>query len=277
MSEVRMQIQPAFLVIADISGYTRFTTWHTTSLLHAETIITELLDAVIDQAEFPLTISKLEGDAVFLYATGEGDQRAAAHDVLMQVTRFFDAFREREHALISCNVCACEACRTIDKLTLKVFVHHGEVAIKQVRQFTELAGQPVILIHRLLKNSIPVKEYLLLTDTFYELSGGMQDERLESRTEHADDIGEVGVKVYYPPAFSAPSYLPLMLPAKGTPSADLYDRMSEHARRRINGLEPPRTFLHLPDVKLSHLEVAIGRIVPRILGALRLLPTQKRP
>jgi len=38
------------------------------SLLHAEAIISDLLEAVIDHAEYPLTLSKLEGDAVFLYA-----------------------------------------------------------------------------------------------------------------------------------------------------------------------------------------------------------------
>ena len=68
-----MEIKRVVLVLADISGYTRFMRVHTMSLLHAEAIITDLLEAVIDQAEHPLTLSKLEGDAVFLYATLDGD------------------------------------------------------------------------------------------------------------------------------------------------------------------------------------------------------------
>jgi len=38
--------------------------------------------------------------------------------------------------------------------------------IKKIRQFEELAGEPVILIHRLLKNTIQAKEYILLTQAF---------------------------------------------------------------------------------------------------------------
>ena len=64
-----MELKRVVLVLADISGYTRFMKIHTMSLLHAETIITELLEAVLDHAEFPLTLSKLEGDAAFMYAT----------------------------------------------------------------------------------------------------------------------------------------------------------------------------------------------------------------
>src|SRR5690242_14581962 len=104
-----MEIKHACLVLADISGYTRFLMMHTTSLLHAETIITDLLETVIDEAEFPLAISKLEGDAVFLYALTEGDQQAAARDVLKQAAGFFEAFQARERALIACNTCGCSA------------------------------------------------------------------------------------------------------------------------------------------------------------------------
>jgi class 3 adenylate cyclase len=89
-----VEIKHVVLVLADISGYTRFMRVHTMSLLHAEAIITDLLEAVIDAAEFPLTLSKLEGDAAFLYATVEDDSRvsAAAQDILRQVTAFFEAF-----------------------------------------------------------------------------------------------------------------------------------------------------------------------------------------
>ncbi len=49
-----MKIKPALLVIVDISGYTQFINHYRTSVLHAEEIITELLEAVIDRAKFPL-------------------------------------------------------------------------------------------------------------------------------------------------------------------------------------------------------------------------------
>ena len=62
-----MDIFPAFLVMTDISGYTRFMRMHTSSLLHAEQIITELIEAVLDKADYPLTVGKQEGDGVFFY------------------------------------------------------------------------------------------------------------------------------------------------------------------------------------------------------------------
>ncbi len=61
-----MEVKRLALVLADISGYTQFVNRHKMSLLHAEQIITDLLEAVIDQAEYPLQVSKLEGDAVFV-------------------------------------------------------------------------------------------------------------------------------------------------------------------------------------------------------------------
>lgn len=275
-----MEIKSSCLVIADISGYTRFVMLHTTSLLHAETIITDLLEAVIAQSEHPLTIAKLEGDAVFLYANVEGDQRMAARNVLKQVTEFFDAFRAKERALIGCNTCGCPACRSIDKLHLKVVMHHGDVVIKKVGQFLELAGESVILIHRLLKNSITIRNYILMTDTYYQLSGGLEGERVESRTEHAEGMGDVSVKVYYlREEIPLPPPVPARIPEPGTESAILYERMNDHAYRRLSGREPRRKFSSLPDTELTwvnRVSYAIARLIPQIIASLSRAFPKKR-
>ena len=60
-----LKITPVYLLIADISGYTRFVTLHQTSFLHAEEIVTRLMDAVLEAATTPLVLNKLEGDAAF--------------------------------------------------------------------------------------------------------------------------------------------------------------------------------------------------------------------
>ncbi len=182
------------------------------------------------------------------------DERAAAHDILRQATAFFDAFHEKERALIACDTCRCEGCNHIAELRLKAFLHVGEVAIKKIRQFEELAGENVILIHRLLKNTIPAKEYILLTEQFYALSGGLGDSPLETRTEEAEGLGPVGVRVYYPAGDATP--LPPR-PAPAPPSPDnaellaLANRFNDYAVKRALGrVEQPR-FSHLPNVKLS--------------------------
>src|SRR5262245_44041450 len=59
--------EPVLLIIADISGYTRYMTANAKTLSHSHAIITELVEAIIHEVELPLEIAKLEGDAVFLY------------------------------------------------------------------------------------------------------------------------------------------------------------------------------------------------------------------
>ncbi|MEN8241897.1 MAG: DUF2652 domain-containing protein [Chloroflexota bacterium] len=195
-----MKIEKAALVLVDISGYTQFIHWNRNSQLHAEHIITELIEAVIDQSRFPLELNKLEGDAVFLYTTLKGQPEAVAKDVLKQSVGFFDAFREKQNELINAvdGGCGCPACTNIHHLQLKAFLHTGEVIVKQVRQFTELAGEDVILIHRLLKNSIDSSEYILLTDAYFQLSGDQLSFRSSTGTEDYPHSGSVGYKVYFP-------------------------------------------------------------------------------
>ncbi|MEW5872143.1 MAG: DUF2652 domain-containing protein [Chloroflexota bacterium] len=196
-----MEVKHVALTIVDISGYTRFLEWNKTSLLHAETIITELLEAVIDQAEFPLKLNKLEGDAALMFAVipAADDQRAAAaQDITRQVQRFHQAFQAKQQEMVAGAQCPCDACQNLSMLRLKAFLHLGEVVIKQVRQFEELAGSEVILIHRLLKNHIPAREYLAMTETFYRAGGGIPDQEVEQHEEGYSDIGSVRLFLYYP-------------------------------------------------------------------------------
>lgn len=185
-----MRLSHAFLVIVDISGYTAFITQRKVSLLHAEQIITELMESVIDRATHPLQVNKLEGDAALLYRECTPGDRVAARDVFAQVQAFFEAFgqcllRQRSDRA----GCGCEACSGIERLALKAFVHTGEIAIKRVRQFEELAGEDVILVHRLLKNSVPSREYLLMTEAARAAAdwdaGGLQ-----AHAEHLEGVGE---------------------------------------------------------------------------------------
>ena len=193
-----MELAQVSLILADISGYTNFVTMHRISVLHAEQIITELMEAIISQIETPLVLNKLEGDAVFLYARA-GDE-GLAKKVLDKVLAFFSSFKARQQELIKAGEggCFCEACCNINKLSLKIIVHYGQVVIKQVRQLEELAGSDVILAHRLLKNTVPSNEYLLLTENFYQWSGGLPGPEPQVFKGTYPDIGVVQGRVYYP-------------------------------------------------------------------------------
>lgn len=195
-----MSIKQLVLVIVDISGYTQFIRTQKMSAIHAEEIIFELIEAVIDHAAYPLTLNKLEGDAAFLYAEVTADNRLdVARDVARQAREFFKVFYERARTLSTERAdCDCDACQTIFNLRLKAILHSGQAVFKKIRQFEELAGEDVILIHKLLKNSVPANEYILMTDAFHQLVGDFDDLPSEIRIENCDYLGEVTVHVTYP-------------------------------------------------------------------------------
>lgn len=156
-----MATQRALLLIADIGGYTRFMT--RTSLSHAQVVIARLLESILDASSAPFQLSKLEGDAAFFYATGNPTPQM----LVDQVTRMHRAFHERRLREMSSLWCTCQGCKDAPELKLKFVAHVGEVAVQKIKRMTELAGVDVIVVHRLLKNSVPVPEYVLMTEPLY--------------------------------------------------------------------------------------------------------------
>lgn len=193
--------EPVLLILADISGYTRFMTANAKTLAHSHTIITELINTIVRHAELPLRLAKLEGDAVFLYARKEGnlaEWRTALDLIGARLLGFFETFRNRVRELAASTTCTCSACSHLGKLELKVIVHQGEALFHEVAGFRELAGVDVILIHRLLKNSVPAHEYLLLTEAAareLRLPDGMN---FREAVEQYPDLGRVPCRVHFP-------------------------------------------------------------------------------
>lgn len=181
----------ALLVIADIGGYTKFLTVHRINLTHAQEVIARLLEAVIDAAR-PLTLAKLEGDAAFFYLKLPDAPKEGEFQVLSEVVpRIREAFLTARADLDINRVCTCEGCVQAGSLTLKFVAHHGEVALQKVKRLTELAGVDVIHVHRLLKNSVPIREYALMSDTLGEhLDGALKPHALPI-TESLEGIGDV--------------------------------------------------------------------------------------
>ena len=209
-----MELQKSALVLADISGYTRFVVLHRLSILHAEQIITELIEAIAAKARYPLKLNKLEGDAAFFVAPLDPDDGRALDDVMEQVKEFFTAFRDKQCEQVESTVggCRCDACQTLEELKLKVVVHVGEVVEKQVGEFREVAGESVIIAHRLLKNSIDADEYLLVTDDVRQRLSGEPFPDGRAHSEAIDQFGEVNSTVYLPdlPQAVRPATQPLL-------------------------------------------------------------------
>lgn len=194
-----MAVQLAVIVLVDIGGYTRFMNRLRQSLAHAEATITDLLDAIIESAEQPLIVNELEGDAVFFYATAtEETLPAVAAHALQQANHFIGVFERRKAEMIRDVICECDACEAIVDLTIKAVLHHGEVQQRRFHRFNKISGVPVIEAHRLLKNSVPVKEYLLCSASFDAVSGGVKGQTGKALVEHCEGIGDFNV-VYYVP------------------------------------------------------------------------------
>lgn len=189
-----------FLIIADISGYTSFMVAHRTALVHGQLIISELTKAIIKQVEIPLEISKLEGDAVFLYAVIEDpeSQEDLARQIGGKLKGFLTAFSDKLQELSQSNTCPCETCTNMDKLNLKIVVHSGRALFYELGRFQELSGVDVIIVHRLLKNSVPAKQYILLTAAAYHGLQAAVDFPVTPGTETYEEIGQIKTYVYLP-------------------------------------------------------------------------------
>jgi hypothetical protein len=198
--------EPVVLILADISGYTRYMTANAKTLAHSHTIITELVVAIVKQVELPLEIAKLEGDAVFLYCRKQNGllRTEAKRAIGEKLLTFFRIFSERVTELSQSNTCTCNACLHIDKLRLKVIVHSGEALFHRVVHFLELAGLDVIIAHRLLKNSIAADQYLLVTEAARSDLEFSEQLQFVTGAEDYANVGRINTLVCYPNGNSLP-------------------------------------------------------------------------
>ncbi|HSU01571.1 MAG TPA: DUF2652 domain-containing protein [Nocardioides sp.] len=181
------------MLIADIGGYTEYMSTHRMSLAHAEVNTGRLLERVIDAVP-GLELIEIEGDAAFLYReVGVADPDDLVDEVVRSAAAMHRAFHvEREY--VAKNLCPCSGCKEAANLTLKFVAHVGEVATQRIRDRLKLVGIEVILLHRLLKNTVPVREYVLLTEELHAGGGTLPGpaQRIEPELE-----GFGRVRAYY--------------------------------------------------------------------------------
>jgi hypothetical protein len=182
-----MGSQRALLLIADIGGYTDYMRAHRMSLAHAEVNTARLLEAVIDAAD-GFELIEIEGDAAFLSRRANGD--ATVRAMTGAVVAMHRAFHH-ERRYVAANLCPCDGCTQTENLKLKFVAHVGEVATQTIRDRTKLVGLDVILVHRLLKNSVPAPEYVLCSEELYRAGGASLSERMQEAAQELEGIGAV--------------------------------------------------------------------------------------
>jgi hypothetical protein len=196
-------------ILADISGYSRFMVANRTALIHAQGIISTLMKAVIQEVEIPLEISKLEGDAIFMFADSGAspDWAATCAQVGAKLPRFLETFDRTLQQLVQANSCPCIPCRQASGLRLKVLGHAGQALRYRLGPFEELAGVDVILVHRLLKNPVAAQTYLLLTEAAFALLRPAPELAFSGLALDYPEVGAVQARLHLPPAAGAPAPL----------------------------------------------------------------------
>ncbi|MEX0995593.1 MAG: DUF2652 domain-containing protein [Flavobacteriaceae bacterium] len=148
----------AFYFIPDISGFSQFV--ENTAIEHSIHIISELLEILLDNNKWEMELAEIEGDALFMFTT----RHLSFTEIEEQLTAMLNGFRKHLYKYEHLRICNCGACATAINLKIKFLVHFGRLDFIQVKHIKKPYGQDVNRIHRLLKNDIPLNEYLLLSN-----------------------------------------------------------------------------------------------------------------
>ncbi len=164
------------LLLADISGYTsllqsvaaahRDDAFANGAVPDAYAMMSDLLDRIVQRVVPPFTLAKLEGDAVFVYAT-DPDAVPRAGAMLECFHDCYADFRRRLDSAHQIWTCRCDACSRVDGLDLKFVLHAGSFVIQSIAGGRELVGPEVVMAHRLLKTDAAAlvgHAYVLITE-----------------------------------------------------------------------------------------------------------------
>ncbi|HYC06683.1 MAG TPA: DUF2652 domain-containing protein, partial [Candidatus Binatia bacterium] len=132
---------------------------------HAQDILADLISTVATALRPTFRLAKLEGDAAFVVAPAE---RIDASLLLDTIERCYFGFRRRRRDVRQATSCECDACVRIPDLDLKFVIHSGQAIRQRIAGWEELVGADVIVVHRLLKNSVVeetgIRAYALFSD-----------------------------------------------------------------------------------------------------------------
>jgi hypothetical protein len=144
-------------VLADIGGYTTFLS--DVGIEHAKETISHLFNRMVEVNPHRWKVGNVVGDCLFMYS----DSAESPDEIFTYLRLVYENFRESIEEVAAGSTCRCGACDRSGDLALKFVVHGGGFDTQQIAGRQELIGSDIVVAHRLLKNSIPVHEYALLT------------------------------------------------------------------------------------------------------------------
>ncbi|MEZ7504791.1 DUF2652 domain-containing protein [Flavobacterium sp. Arc2] len=170
----------ALYFMPDISGFSQFV--NDTEIEHSVHIIAELLELLLDNNTLNLQLVEIEGDALFMFST----KIPSYEELLGQTKTMLEEFHKHTKEYDTKRICNCGSCKTTIDLDLKFLVHYGELTMIKVKNIIKPYGREVIQIHRLLKNQVPVKEYILFTENMHTLYQDTVGKNWTKKTEIYD-------------------------------------------------------------------------------------------
>jgi hypothetical protein len=159
---------------------------------HANVIMKELLESIVNHLTPVMNLASINGDAVFVYAP---EIRITRGETLIElIEASYVTFKDYVEQVRRRNTCECNACRGVTKLDLKFIVHYGEYIIVNTVDSFELVGMDVNLIQkRLLKENMNESNwsgYALFTEKSLE-NIGIKPEGMYTQSKNYEYIGEI--------------------------------------------------------------------------------------
>ncbi|MBL4725693.1 MAG: DUF2652 domain-containing protein [Rhizobiaceae bacterium] len=190
------EARDTIFILPDISHYTRFMASSHFTDQTAQFIIFSLINTMIKAATKTLELSKVEGDAVLFFVDAEKHSKQVIGGTL---TDIFNAFYIERERLMASNLCSCQACPHIQELDIKIFIHRGKTTRFKFRGSIDHFGQDIIVLYRMMKNSISSDHYALITDAAVdsiELPEELEQERISI---YVEDIGTIDATKFESP------------------------------------------------------------------------------
>lgn len=159
-----MSPTPTLICIPDISGFTEFMS--RTEIDLSAKVITSLLNKVIYANDIGLKLSEIEGDAVLFFSQ---EKLPTLEALLEQCKHFYLEFYKQLEVLQFKFKNHKESDHIKSLLGLKIILHYGmEISSIPIGKNIKLMGEDVITAHRLLKNTVPLKDYILLSENLLD-------------------------------------------------------------------------------------------------------------
>jgi hypothetical protein len=150
---------PALICIPDITGFTRFMA--ETDLEFSRKIIPPLLRCLVASNTLAMNVGEVEGDAILFYRFGA---LPTLHELTEQCKKFYNDFNEQLELLKKQFPDNFAKYISSNKLSLKIIVHAAEMTSTHIEGMIKLIGEDVVVVHKLLKNSVEEAEYILFTE-----------------------------------------------------------------------------------------------------------------